>query len=353
MKKYLILATILFSANAMASKARVASLLGANHLVDTQTVFTAPSHLNMLNPYLTFEMGAAGTGAEGGIVRPMGAGKVLFYLGHQNSTESEIYGDLRTSGTTGVGTYIEQRNPIEVIYGAGNMAFGASLSHGENKTAGDKETSVVLKWGMNMANDGWLYAHVHVWDAAARRNAGNEDSLSTLPYVTLGGSTVSGAMRFFAEANYGKWTLDPGAAGSTETDITDMDLTVGVEDRSLKTDTADIYYGIRATYGNRDIDSTPGKKVSGYKLPAFIGIEIPVVSWATFRGSVQQNLLVGQIEDETVPTKEDSIAADTTVAAGVGLKWGNLVLDGTLTAAGNGDINGNQFISNASVTYNF
>lgn len=348
MKKYFLLAAILFSANAMASKARVQSLLGANHLIDTQTVFTAPSHINMLNPYLTFEMGAPGTGAEGGIMRPMGAGKILFYLGHQNTTESEIYADGRNALT-----YIEQRNPLEIIYGAGNMAYGVSLSHGEDKTAGDKETSVVLKWGMNMANDGWLYVHAHVWDQAERRNTGVTDTLKGMPYLTVGASTANSNMRFFGELNYGKWTVEPGATGGTDTDITDMDLTLGVEDRSLKTDTADIYYGLRAHYANRDLDTTPGQKVTGYKLPAFIGIEIPVVSWATFRGSVQQNLLVGQIEDETVPTQEDSIAADTTVAAGLGLKWGNLVLDGTLTAAGDGNINGNQFIANSSVTYNF
>lgn len=350
MRSILLLAAALLSSSAFASKARVASLQGANHLVDTQTVFTSPSHVLMLNPYLTFEMGTAGTDAEGGIMRPMGGGKMLFYMGHQNTTESDIYTDARATNS-----YIEQRNPLELIYGAGNMAYGISLSHAEDHTAGDKETSVVLKWGMNMASDGWLYAHVHAWDQASKRNAGDEDRFSTMPYITFGGSMASGSMRFFGELNYGKWTTDPGAATGTETDMKDMDLSVGVEDRSLKTDAADIYYGVKAAWAKRTIDGTPEKDVTGYKLPAFIGIEIPVVSWATFRGSVQQNLLFGTTKDEsaTTPTKDDSIDADTTVAAGLGLKYGNLVLDGSLTAAGNGNINGNQFISQASVTYNF
>lgn len=343
MKKLVLFCAALMSVNAFASKARVNSLQGANHLVDTQTVFTVPSHINLLNPYLTMEFGAAGTGAEGGIMRNnMFGGKLLLYVGHQNTTESDIYGDLRGSNT-----YIEQRNPIEAIYGVGNMAFGASLSHAEDKTAGDKETSVILKWGMNIENDGWLYAHLNVWDAAERRNGTDTETLTTMPYLKLGGATAMGTLRFFGELNYGKSTIE---AGGGDADVNEMDLSVGVEDRSLKTDAADIYYGIRAAYADRDND---GDHQKGYRLPAFIGLEMPVVSWATFRASVQQNILLGMSEDEVAGSEEDSTPADTTVAAGVGLKWGNLILDGNLTAAGDGNINGNNFISNASVTYNF
>ena len=119
----------------------------------------------------------------------------------------------------------------------------------------------------------------------------------------------------------------------------------------MKTDKADIYYGIKAVYANRSGD---GPDQRGYKLPAFVGIELPVVSWATFRGSVQQNILVGQTKDETVTgAKEDTVTADTRVAAGLGLKYNNLVLDGSLTAASNGNVNGNQLLSQASVTYTF
>lgn len=347
MKGYLVLiAAALVGSNAFASKARVSSLQGANHLIDTQTVFTVPSHLNLLNPYLTFEFGTAGTEAEGGIMRNVGSGKLLLYVGHQNSTETDLYGDGRTARS-----YIEQRNPVEAIYSFGNMGFGASLSHAEDKTAGDKETSVILKWGMNVVQDGWVYAHLHAWDSAERRNTGVTDKQNTMPYLTLGGALPFGQFRVFAEGSYGATNTDPGAAGAKDTDNTDTDLTVGIEDRSLRNDKADIYYGIKAVYANRSGD---GIDVYGYKLPAFIGIEMPVVSWATFRASVQQNILVGQVKDEnTTGAKEDSVTADTKVAAGLGLKYGSLVLDGTLTSASNGNINGNQFISQAAVTYWF
>jgi len=201
MKVYIVLIAALFSANAFASKARVNSLQGANHLIDTQTVFTVPSHLLLLNPYLTFEFGSPGTDAEGGIMRNVGNGKLLLYGGHQNTTDTEIYSDQRVTNS-----YIEQRNPVEAIYAIGKMGFGASISHAEDKTAGNKETSMVLKWGMNMMNEGWAYAHLHAWNHAEKRNTGVSDTQNTMPYLTLGAANAYGNLRVFAEGSFGKTT---------------------------------------------------------------------------------------------------------------------------------------------------
>src|SRR5690349_19527069 len=118
MRVFVLIAAALFSGSVFASKARVNSLQGANHLVDTQTVFTAPSHMLYLNPYLTYEFGTAGAGAEGGIMRSMANGsKLMFYMGHQNSTAFDGLPDTRTS----LGR-IDQNNPLEVLYGMNNMA---------------------------------------------------------------------------------------------------------------------------------------------------------------------------------------------------------------------------------------
>ncbi len=122
MKAYALLFAALFSAQAFASKARINSLLGADHLVDTQTVFTVPSHVQLLNPYLTYEFGAKGSGAEGGLMRKVGPGSLMAYFGHQNTTSIDADGDTRA----GLG-YLTQNNPIEVIYGFGNLGFGASI----------------------------------------------------------------------------------------------------------------------------------------------------------------------------------------------------------------------------------
>lgn len=345
MRVFAIVAIALFSGSVFASKARVNSLQGANHLIDTQTVFTAPSHILSLNPYMTYEMGAVGAGAEGGIMRSLNnGGKILFYLGHDNTNATEGLADLRTANN-----FIDQHNPLEVIYGMGNMAYGASVSMVDNKTAGTKETTVALKWGMAMGED-WVYAHVHAVSEAQLLNGTDKDKMNAAPFIKVGGSHAMDTLRVFGELDIGNGKYSPGAAGATSQSINDLSVTAGVEDRSLKTDIADIYYGIRAAYAERKAAT----KSTIYQVPAFLGIEYTATSWAMVRASVSQNILFGESEDKsTTPSTKSGIPANTTVAAGLGLKWQNLVLDGSLTAAGNGNINGNQFLSQASLTYNF
>lgn len=345
MRVIALLAAALFSGSVFASKARVNSLQGANHLIDTQTVFTAPSHILSLNPYMTFEMGAAGAGAEGGIMRSLSnGGKLLVYLGHQNTTAFGAMADLRTGNG-----YLGQNNPLEAIYGQGNMAYGVSLSTVDNKTAGTKETTFALKWGMSSADD-WFYAHLYAVSTASKLVTATKNEMNSAPFIKAGGSHVfNTTMRVYGELDIGSGKAS--VAGGTSQSINDLDATVGVEDRTLKTDTADIYYGISAVYAERKL----AKKISNYQLPAYIGIEYVATTWATVRASVSQNVLFGSTKDEvsTATTTESGIANNTTVAAGLGLKWNNLVLDGSLTAAGNGNINGNQFLSQASLTYTF
>ncbi|HMN68784.1 MAG TPA: hypothetical protein PKC28_09635 [Bdellovibrionales bacterium] len=348
MKLSVLAMVALFSGSVFASKARVNSLQGANHLVDTQTVFTVPSHMMLLNPYMTFEFGAAGTDAEGGIMRSFSNGhRLLAYVGHQNTTDSAAAPDLRTSAS-----YLGQNNPIEVLYGMGNMAFGASVSMVDNKRTKTKEQTVVAKWGMNF-DDNWVYAHLHLISMAEKDNAGDTDEATAAPYLTVGTSFAMNDLRIFGEIDYGSGKDDPGSAVGTTTDVDDMNVSVGLEDRSLRKDAADIYYGIRLDWAKREYEDA---EMSATKLPAFLGIEYGMVSWATVRASVSQNILFGNTKDETgTPsvTEKEGINSDTLVAAGLGLKWNNLMLDGSLTAAGNGDINGSQFISQASLTYNF
>ena len=350
MKAYALVFVALLSAEAFASKARVNSLLGADHLVDTQTVFTVPSHVQLLNPYMTFEFGAQGAGAEGGIMRRIGEGSLLVYLGHQNTTELGFEtipladDDIRSGDG-----YLTQNNPIEVVYGFGNMGVGLSLSNVDNETAKTKETTVVGKFGMNFTKESWMYVHVHALSQAEKAAGTQTDEMEVGPYLTGGASMAMGNLRLFGDLAFGQGKEDL-AVGSDQ-DVKTMAVSVGVEDRSLKTDAADIYYGIKFGYAKREYEKD---EKSAFLLPAFLGVEAPVTSWAIIRASVFQNILVGKTKDETPATDvEAGVPANTLVAAGLGLKHGNFILDGSLTAAGTGNVNGSTFLSQASITYNF
>jgi hypothetical protein len=344
MKAYALLFVALVSAEAFASKARVNSLLGADHLVDTQTVFTVPSHVQMLNPYMTFEFGAQGAGAEGGLMRKVGDGSLMLYLGHQNTTTIAADSDIRTGNG-----YLAQNNPIEAVYGFGNMGFGLSVSNVDNDSANTKETTIVGKFGMNFTKESWMWVHVHALSTAEKAAGTTTDEMQAGPYLTGGASFAMGSLRVFGAAEFGQGKQD--LAAGTDQDVKTMGINVGIEDRSLKNDAADIYYGILLDYSKREYEKD---EKSAFVLPAFLGIEAPVTSWAIVRASVMQNILVGNTKDETPATDvEAGIASNTLVAAGLGLKYGNFVLDGSLTAAGTGNINGSSFLSQASITYNF
>ncbi len=341
MKLLSVISISLVATSSWASKARVAALQGANHLVDSQTAFTNAGYINKLDPFLTFEMGAAGTSAEGGmLMKTASSNKIYIYAGHQNTSAITAAGDIRTTNS-----FIAQNNPIEILYGAGDTAYGASLSTVDNKKSGTKESTLIGKWGMSATD---LHAYAHLTLLSSAEIVAGSKKMNVAPRLLLGGAKDSGNYRYFGALTYGNAKSEiPG----TSTDIKDTDLKFGIEDRSMKKADADIYYGTQINYSVRDIAS---KKITLMSLPIFVGIETPVTSWLMFRGSVAQNLLLGSIKDETATvTDADGIHSNTTASAGLGLKYNNLMLDGVLTAGTSGDINGNTFLSQASVTYNF
>lgn len=344
MKNLLILSlALVISAPAFASKARLASLQGARQLVDVQTIFTNPAHINMVDQHITFEMGAAGTAAEGGFIRKLASGdKLLVYVGHQNPLGNFVVGDVRTANN-----FLGQNNPVEVIYGTGNVGFGGSVSTIDDKKNGTKEGTFVGKFGMD---NGPLKFFTHLKLATAEKlNAGNTDKI-TDSGVFLGGTYKSETLLYFASIHAGAAKSEAGATATT-TDIKDLSAVFAVVDRTMKIDDNDIYYGAQVDIVSRDVG---GAKISGTRLPIFLGIEYNINSWSIFRGSVAQNFLLGSTKDETAVNKDASgIANNATVAAGLGFKYNNLVLDGSLTAATNGQVNGNAFLANAAVTYNF
>lgn len=344
MKTLLILSlALVISVPVFASKARLASLQGARQLVDLQTIFINPAHINMVDQHITFEMGAAGTAAEGGFVRKLDSGaKLLVYVGHQNPLGNFVVGDVRTANS-----YLGQNNPVEIIYGTGNMGFGGSISTLDDKKNGTKESTLVGKFGMDNGPIKW-FAHTKL-ATAEKLNAGNTDKI-TAPAVFLGGTYKGETLLYFGSIHAGTAKNETGATATT-TDIKDLAAVFAVVDRSMKIDDNDLYYGAQIDVVSRDVG---GAKITGTRLPIFLGMEYNINSWSIFRGSVSQNFLVGSTKDETaVNTDASGIANNATVAAGLGLKHNNLVLDGSLTAAASGQVNGNTFLANAAVTYNF
>lgn len=332
-----VLATLPVS-TAMASKARVGSLLGTASTIDTQTVFTHPSHVHSLDNHLAFEFGPQGNGAEGGFLREVGDGRLFIYLGHE--------GDSLRDNTN----LLDRSNPIDVIYGIGTMAFGVSVSNTDNKTADTKETTLVGRFGMNYGDNSWFSASISLVDTT--EGPGGFKSENPMQ-IDLGvNHSLNDNHRVFGNLIWGKPEVTPGGgAPSVDTDV--MGFEVGFEDRSFSVDGADIYYGIKLTRISAKVSPTDTEQIN-LRLPAFIGMEYAAADWLTIRASFQQNVLFGgDTVDSGTGKTESGVSADSLVAAGLGLKYKSILLDGSLTAASNGQVNGTQFLSQAALTYFF
>lgn len=336
----LIFALVLTGAvQAHASKARLSALQRAEFLVDSQTIFENPAHVNALGRYLTFEFGGAANSstpkAEGGIFAQEMGGNMGLYLGHVSPNQRSL---------RAVSGYENQNNPIEFFYGKNNWGMSLSLSNYDNRNTGVKEQSAGVRFGME--NDGTeFYASVEAFSTA---EVGGSAKYTGAPYVNLGMEKAVDTAYYVAKAKWGMTNQDLTASPYTNRKVDDMGVEIGALSRRYK----NIYYGAYLSYDERKIESN---KTTVWSIPLVAGVEADLNSWSVVRASVTQGLLLGTTKDEvaTPGAKEIIDANDTRVAAGMGFKYNGFTLDGVVSGSANGNLNGNDVLSQASVTYNF
>jgi hypothetical protein len=359
MKKLLVIAVALASVNAYATRARVIALANAPHLVDTQTVYTNPADIFGLGDYVTLETGlttgtTATNQAEGMVVRTMGDAKMGLSLGHQ-SANAATWG-LRNGLPGALG--INQQNPVELTYGAksGDMNWAGTLVYSalNDKAANNlKESSMGVRLG----------ARANQWDASLRLGLVNtvQDDVSGKYTGTMG---LGAHFGYQMDTLY--WTANvasngykfENAAGVEQAKATVTNFDVGVM-TSVKKDGSEMFYGARLAQDDMK-ETVADSKTSSTSLPLFIGMEVDAASWLTLRGSVTQTLqLLNTDKTETAGVTTADTAPgynDTVVAAGAGLKFNKITVDGTLQAAGGAgsqNLNGNSLLSTLGMTYNF
>lgn len=361
MKKALLIAALTVAATpAMASKARVSALGGAASVSDIQDVFTNPAKSTKHGEWLTFEMGAtagtnaaaSGTKAEGGFSRSMDAARWGFYMGHNYTFVTE-----QRANVTFEAAAVAPDNTINFFYGsnAGDMAWGLGLGYSktDKKTTAVKQDAMALTAGVLMGD----------WDLSATLGLmNNYKDESTVAATTR---DFKGKMAFNIDAKY---TMDTmvysfGYANNAAkvengsgTEVQNFDWNnwyLGAE-KSMKAEGSHFFYGAKYTMMTNK-EKVADTKTETSKLPIYAGIEADAASWLVLRGSVKQNFILGTTQGPAANAEKDTIANDTTVAAGAGLKFGKLSIDGTLEAANSATaaLNGNNLLANGSLTYMF
>lgn len=347
MKKLLVIAAMtLASTSAFATKARLASLSNAAHLVDTQTIFVNPSDLTMMGSWATFETGPTNTAltpsadphAEAGFARAMGDARWGFYLGHTGTAST-----LREDAAAGV--FLSEENPINLFYAAkmADMSWGLGLGYSNSdKKATGKQSSMGLNAGMRMG----------AWDAALVLGLSDKAEVGTREWTGKSAVDLRGGYTMDTWYFYGQYAMNGGkdeTAGTTNADLDNSAIQLGAIN-TTKVDGGEFFWG--AAYQMiKEEDKTASTKVEASLLPVVIGIEADAASWLVLRGSITQNVLLGSVK--STPGDTVTQANDTTVAAGAGIKFNKFMLDGTLAGSTTGNINGNSLLAKAGLTYNF
>ncbi len=342
MKKLLVLAALtMAAAPAMASKARMGALGNAAHLIDVQTMFVNPADINYTGDLATLEFGNAQQ-AEGGFVRGATWGTLGAYLGHKTMT----------------GTQVEEQNPLDLFYGAdlGGMKWAVNLhySNAKNESAavapstfGDEKESTL---GINLG------VRTDMWNAYLRAMpTAKQETVSTGATKSEYDShyTVGGGAWFDSLYVYAQYFTSKDKAPATAIETTNY--VVGVNDNK-KIEGGNFFYGI--AYSSNEVKDSSKKTA----LPLTMGIEMDAASWLVLRASATQAVLLQETEDKTVnPSTKSQLLNDTTVAAGAGIKFGKMTLDGMISTTGGatpvagstGTIDANNTLSQVSLTYLF
>lgn len=380
MKNLITLALVLASTSAFATRARVTALGNSAHLVDTTSVYTNSSYMFSIADSLTIESGVTannftkvgaapnatntsdvGLGSEGLLIRSMGDAKFALGLGHDDSTSFANRGLANVAAFNGGLTWNikPQQNPLLLAYGMkmGDMSVGAGLrySNFDDKKNDEKESSMALNFGAR--SSAWDVALdlglTDEWKTGAT-NASPNDSYKGKTAISLnGGYYVTETLYVNAGFNTGGAKLEDNSVEVGELVYTN--ITVGVTE-SIKKDGAEFFYGASLLSASAE-EKKSTTKTTALKMPLIIGLEADANSWLTLRGSVTQTLLlVDSTKTETagVASVETSPGSNsTTLAAGAGLKFNKVTLDGSILASGSQVINSANLLGQVGLTYAF
>ncbi|MGZ3787657.1 MAG: hypothetical protein ACXVLQ_04000 [Bacteriovorax sp.] len=332
-KNVLVIAGLaVLSTSAFASKARMEALgqgstRGSEYISDSRNVFRNPAVLNQTKNYLITEWGTAAAAgdavdaprAEGGFFREMGSFNYGLYLGNNDAAQ----------GRTGaVGQFLNQDNGLDLfLSGDMGVQWGARVhyAHSIDETTSafeKKNTGLGLGLGV-VAGELEGYADVTLSDKSTGAAAAG-DEFKAKPGYLVGASYKWMGNTFFANYEATKTEITgtgtgAAAAGTTKT----SNIVVGAGRIHEINPTARLFTDASLVLGTSEVAAG---KTKTNKLPLTLGFEADATSWLVLRGSVAQNVILGETKNPA--GKKTTKANSTTVAAGATLNFGKLKVDG-------------------------
>ncbi len=373
MKKLLVIAVALASVNAFATRARVNALGNSPHLIDTTTVYSNPADMFFVGgDYVTAEAGVGNNGssgdltntrtgqnnAEGMVVRSWGDAKAGLSIGHLSPLSTQMRGvAVQSSLLPGATNYLQQ-NPVGLAYGmkAGDLAWGAMFNYSNYASKvvpNEKETSMSVTGGFRMG----------AMDGRIGLGLGNTYQNDNAKFTgTMG---ITGAFGMWLDTTYLAANIVSAGfkvenAAGTETGKY-AQTSYGISaTNSVKKEGSEFFYGIGLQ--NKEEKSTniptagPESTSTQLSVPVSLGLEVDALTWLVLRGSVTQSIpIVGSSKtSSSAATTVDSGPGsnNTSFAAGAGLKFNRISIDGTMLS-GTQTYGTNNLLGQVGMTYMF
>jgi hypothetical protein len=374
MKNILFILVSLFSLQAFATKARLASLGNSFHIIDPQAVYFNPLRLLQFGDLVMIESGV--TAATSSTDNAEGA---VFFAVSDNSRMAVSFGnnnDLVQNGRRftnsilgGAPTYSTPQNMAHTFYGVKNgdkfYSVGLFYSNFDDKLNAltDSSLGFLLGYRNKSFSAFGSYALVNAVEAAAGKkfDGGKAYRLSgryaiddTLYALDLGG-----------------WLNKSSTSGIENEAYANRSVSLRMI-KSLKKDGNEVFYGFGIVSNTIDCKTKASiscsTKFSSLILPVIIGAEVNALDWLTLRGTITQSLPISTVKDEIgLPvaatsgvTGANGAVSDltaqpntTTLALGAGLKFNKITIDGSLGTATTQAVNTTALMTQVGLTYNY
>ncbi len=387
MKNYLtlVLAVLMVSTTANASRARLESLgegkNGSYYIQDSRNIFLNPAQIVHYKKKLSLEFGNEPGATQDTSLAPRGQGGFTNTFGdftygvYMNQTsERELYA-ISSANALG-GAFIAPESQLEFTFaGEGAMNWGFSLLYAGNNTKGvagaaEKTASLFgVRLGVESGNL-QAFSSIGIASDSKVKNASTDEvkgKVSVDVAVTYKMDEMTDYAHF---SSYGTdVTLSTLNSGNVvQNRNTAFGLGAGWKHDMSKSTT--MFCRVSGDY--LKTTTTSFSDITTWNVPIVVGAEAVALSWLTIRGSIAESIL-GQTNGSIASGSayRTSLSGLTTVAAGVGMTFGDVVIDGLVSSNGatnsangipgfgTGQTTGGTFgfgdnmLSRVAMTYNF
>jgi hypothetical protein len=373
MKNILFVLVSLFSLQAFATKARLASLGHSFHIVDPQGVYSNPLRLLQFSNLVLIESGVTAAtsstdNAEGAVFFNINdSSRMAVSFGNNNDLVQN--GRRFTNSIVGASTYRTPQNMLHTFYGVKDgdklYSMGLFYSNFNDKLNAltDSSSGFLLGYRNGIFSAFGSYALANAVEAAAGKKFDGSGAFRLAGRYTID--------EILYALDLGGWANKSSTLGTENEAYANRSVSLRMI-KSLKKDGNEVFYGLGVISNTIDCKKQASAscttKFSSLNLPIIIGTEVNASDWLTLRGAITQSLPISTVKDEIgLPVAATSgvtgasgalsdLAAQpntTTLALGAGIKFNKITIDGSLGTATTQAVNTTALMTQVGLTYNY